>query len=144
MGEELGVDPAALHRSIARLREANLVDDERRVNKRNSEEFLIHAVPYVVPGRLGAATRGVPTAWGVEPLRRLMGPIDEVPVWPDPEGERRGPALEPVAAAAPQVAEADPELGRWLALLDAIRIGRARERKLAAAELSDRIWSGRE
>ncbi len=41
----------------------------------------------------------------------------------------------------PRLAERDRDLWEWFALLDAIRIGRARERKLAAELLSERIWA---
>jgi hypothetical protein len=141
LGEELGMDPAVLHRGIARLGEANLVDEDRKVNRANAEEFLLHGVRYMLPGKLGPSGRGVPTAWGAEPLRRLLAPDAEFPVWPDPHGKHRGPVLEPIAEAAPRLARADPELLQWLALLDAVRVGRARERKLAADEIGKRIWS---
>lgn len=143
LGEELDMDPAALHRSVARLREANLIDEDRRLDRANAEEFLLHGVRYLLPAKLGPSGRGVPTAWGVEPLRHLLAPDAEFPVWPDPHGQHRGPVLEPIAEAAPRLADADSELREWLALLDAVRVGRARERKLAADELCDRIWGER-
>jgi hypothetical protein len=40
---------------------------------------------------------------------------------------------------APQAALADPALHELLALLDALRVGRSRERKLAERLLSDRL-----
>ncbi|RYF43790.1 MAG: MarR family transcriptional regulator, partial [Comamonadaceae bacterium] len=49
-----------------------------------------------------------------------------------PEGKAKGPTLSPLYRTAPQAALADPSLHRLLALLDALRTGRARERNLAA------------
>ncbi len=140
LGGELGIDPAALHRSAGRLRGARLIDDSRQVNKGNVEEFLIHAVQYVLPGELGASGRGVPTAWGAEPLLSLVSSSEDAPVWPDARGAMRGPTLRPIARAAPRLSVSDPELGEWLALVDAVRVGAARERKLAWSEIERRLW----
>ena len=144
LGDDLGMDPAALHRSVERLKRAKLLGEDRQPNRANAEEFLVHGVRYVVPGELGASGRGVPAAWGAEPLLRMLAPNeDPSPVWPDPGGRHRGPLLEPIAEAAPRLAKADSELAQWLPLIDAIRVGRARERKLASRELSKRIWESR-
>jgi hypothetical protein len=51
-------------------------------------------------------------------------------VWPFPEGEHRGVTLEPLYKSAP-AALRDPFLYELLALIDALREGRVRERKLA-------------
>lgn len=141
LGNDLGMDPAALHRSVGRLKRAKLLDEDRQLNRSNCEEFLVHGVRYVVPGELGASGRGVPAAWGAEPLRDMLASgADPSPVWSDPSGRHRGPLLEPIADAAPHLAKADSQLAQWLPLLDAIRVGRARERKLASEELAKRIW----
>jgi hypothetical protein len=84
----------------------------------------------------------VPTAWGAPPLAELLAEDGEpAPVWPDPRGASRGPIVKPLAEGVPRLAGRDREIGEWFALLDAIRIGRARERQLAAALLSERIWA---
>ena len=44
----------------------------------------------------------------------------------------KGPTLSPIYRTAPQAALADPALHRLLALLDALRTGRARERSMAS------------
>ena len=56
----------------------------------------------------------------------------EAPVWAQAKGSAKGPTLSPLYRTAPQAALADPALHRLLALLDALRMGRARERALAA------------
>ena len=140
LGAEVGMDVAALHRSVGRLKNAKLLDTSRQVNRSNVEEFLLHAVRYLIPGRLGPEGRGIPTAWGVEPLRSSLANYGPIPVWPSPHGRSRGPALEPVSEAAPDLVASNPEISQLLGLVDAIRVGRARERKLASSELSRRIW----
>jgi hypothetical protein len=75
----------------------------------------------------------VPTAFGAEPLAsQLTTASGEVPVWAHPAGAAKGPTLTPLYRTAPQAALADPALHRVLALLDALRTARTRERTLAA------------
>ncbi|MEG4446282.1 hypothetical protein QUB47_34895, partial [Microcoleus sp. AT9_B5] len=56
-------------------------------------------------------------------------------VWPDPQGVVRGQAIAPLYRSVPQAASNDPELYALLSLIDAIRVGRVREQRLAASEL---------
>jgi hypothetical protein len=84
----------------------------------------------------------MPTGVGAEHLASLFPASDEpVPVWPDPEGRVRGYALEPLYGSVPGAAKRDPSLYVLLALVDAIRCGRARERALAEKELLKRLDS---
>ncbi len=136
-----GLDAAGVHRSLQRLREAQLVDTKRkRVNRSNAEEFLLHGVKYLFPPRQGGLSRGMPTAWAAPPLNEELAPVEEpAPVWPDSHGKVRGVALEPLHEKVPEAAREDPELGRQLALIDAIRLGDGRVRSLAAELLSESL-----
>jgi hypothetical protein len=62
-----------------------------------------------------------------------------IPVWPDSDGTRQGAAVEPLYRSVPIAAKNDPALYDLLALVDALRIGRARERKFAEQELERRL-----
>jgi hypothetical protein len=53
----------------------------------------------------------------------------------------RGIAFSPLYKNAPQAALRDPKLYELLALVDAIREGRSREREIAIRELTARINS---
>jgi hypothetical protein len=82
----------------------------------------------------------MPTAYAAPPLRdQIAGGGDLPPVWPDPDGDVRGATLEPLHKAVPKAARKDPALHELLALIDALRDGRARERQLAEKELSARL-----
>jgi hypothetical protein len=108
--------------------------------KSNLLEFLIHGVKYAYPPDRGGITRGVPTSYATQPLRELIMQTDEPPpVWPDPEGQVRGYAFSPLYSSVPLACKVDPELYELLALVDAIRDGRARERKIAIKEIQSRI-----
>jgi hypothetical protein len=69
----------------------------------------------------------------------LASPSDLPPVWPDPQGRQRGIALSPLHPAVPELARRDPELAERLALIDAIRMGDARVRRLAIKLLGQRL-----
>jgi hypothetical protein len=53
-----------------------------------------------------------------------------------------GIALEPLYKTVPEASLRDPSLYELLALVDAIRDGRARERKIAEKELINRLRTG--
>ncbi len=106
----------------------------------NLEEFLLHGLKYAFPAEHGPFTRGVPTSYAAEPLNAELLPGDELPpVWPWRDGNTRGIALEPLYRAVPGAALRDPVLYEFSALIDAIRDGRARERKMAERELLKRL-----
>jgi hypothetical protein len=107
---------------------------------RNLEEFVIHGLPYVFVPERGGLVRGIPTAHAAAPLMHQFAPSDEFPpVWPDPEGAVRGMAFSPLHKLAPKAALVDEKLYELLALLDAIRGGRAREKHMAVVEWKERM-----
>jgi hypothetical protein len=104
------------------------------------EEFLIHGVKYTFPAERGGLTRGMPTSYAAQPLCRLIKAGSElVPVWADPNGTMRGISLVPLYKTVPEAAKGDSQLYERLALIDAIRDGRARERNLAEKELKNSL-----
>jgi hypothetical protein len=104
------------------------------------EEFLIHGVKYAFPPDRGELTRGVPTSSAGPPLATIADHSEELPpVWPNPDGPARGSAFSPLYRSVPQAAIADPKLYELLALLDAVRDERSRQRNLAARELSRQL-----
>jgi len=88
----------------------------------------------------GALTRGVPTAYAAAPLcQSVAASGDPPPVWPFSEGPVRGYSFSPLHKNVPQAALKDKQLYELLALVDALRDGRARERDLAGRELKKRL-----
>jgi len=80
------------------------------------------------------------TDYAAPPLKDAIASGDELPpVWPWRDGDTRGIALQPLYKTAPVAALQDPFLYELLALVDAIRDGRARERKIAEKELINRL-----
>lgn len=140
---ELGMSPSEVHAAIKRALQARLavkIGDRVEPQRRNLEEFLAHGLPYVFIPEPGALTRGMPTAHAAPPLLGEFVATDEPPlVWPDPEGNERGQALTPLYKSAPFAAKRDAKLYQLLAVVDAIRHGRARERKLGEKYLKEAL-----
>jgi len=91
----------------------------------------------------GGLTRGVPTGYAAPPLKDIIAqPNEPPPVWPDPEGDTRGYEFSPLYKTVPKAALKDNRLYELLAIVDAIRDGRAREREIAIKELKARLGSG--
>lgn len=140
---ELGMSPSQAHSAVQRALSARLAlrrNGRITPQTNNLEEFLVHGLKYLCIPQRGELTRGIPTAYGAPPLAELLiEPQDVVPVWPHSEGKVRGESFSPIFRSAPEAAVRDRELYQLLALVDAIRGGRARERALAARELSERL-----
>jgi hypothetical protein len=143
MAGDLALSPSQVHASLKRLERSRLIDTQTgRPLLKPVEEFLIHGVKYAFPAHRGETTRGVPTAYAAPPLSGQIVNTGELPpVWPDPDGLVRGATLEPLYKAAPRAVRNDPALHELLALVDALRDGRVRERQLAEKELSARLRS---
>ncbi len=140
LAADVRVPPASVQRSLERLAVTPVFGaGRRRLSVAACEELLTHALGYIAPVSLGAETRGVPTAWAAQPLLDRLVQSGSPPVWPDPHGEVRGVALEPLHPAALEVARTDPDMYELLALVDGLRVGDARTRHLAATELHERV-----
>ena len=141
LAHELSMSASEVHAGVKRAVAAKLMDMHRKVPvKSNLLEFLIHGVKYAYPPDHGGLTRGMPTGYAAPPLRELIVQSDDPPpVWSDPEGQVRGYEFSPLFSSVPQACKVDPKLYELLALVDAIRDGRARERKIAVNEIQSRI-----
>jgi len=141
LGQILGMSSSEVHAAVRRLREARLIDPEtREVRVEALRIFLVHGVPYALPASLKEITRGMPTAWAAPALAGKIRSSDQLPpVWPDPNGKVQGSAVEPLYPSVPGAARRHPRLYDLLALVDALRIGRARERALAEREIAVRL-----
>lgn len=143
LASSLALSPSEVHGSIRRLQAARLVHSARLGNAPildSIKEFFVHGFKYAFPPQRGELTRGMPTGYAAEPLKSLVVAGDEPPpVWPYSEGLVRGISFKPLYAKVPVAAKLDPHLYEILALLDAIRDGRVRERNLAERELLLRL-----
>jgi hypothetical protein len=139
LAREVGLSPTEVSMSLDRSRYANLIDDaKKRVNTGVFLDFLVHGLKVVFPVQRGGIVRGMPTAWSAPPLSELVASSEAV-VWPHEEGSVRGEGVEPLYPSVPMAAMGSKPLHKLLALVDALRVGRVRERELAAKILKQRF-----
>jgi hypothetical protein len=145
IAKELFMSASEVHAAVQRARGARLFSRSEpggEPNRAALEEFLIHGLKYAFPPQRGELTRGVPTGYAAEPLKsQISANGDPPPVWPYPEGKTRGYSFAPLYKSVPKAALRDAYLYEVLALVDAIRDGRARERQIAEQELKLRLRS---
>ncbi len=135
----LGMSASEAHAGVQRSISSGLVEKTRRPRRAALLEFLVHGLKYSFPPEWKGLTRGVPTSGAAPPLQDQLSNGELPAVWPHPEGAVRGEGLAPLYRSAPGAALRDPLLYEWLALIDAVRAGRARERTRAVAELTRRL-----
>lgn len=139
LAKELGMSAFEVSIGLERCRRSGFLDPEKRKLIRAAlQEFLVHGLKYTFPAEPGAMRRGIPTAHSAPPLDKKIV-SNEPYVWPDDEGRIRGQAIEPLYPSAPLAAKSDPKLYELLALIDTLRVGRAREQKMAVQEIEKRI-----
>ena len=146
LGADLGLASSAAHGAVSRARRAGLLSTlpgSRAPVTGALLEFLLHGVKYCfIPDR-GGVSRGIPTAYAAPVLSADIDAGDEPPpVWPYSGGTVRGISLEPLYRSAPDAALRDRALYDRLALVDAIRVGRARERRIAGERLEELLRNG--
>lgn len=143
LARALHISASEINHGLRRLAASHLYNvDERRVVRASLREFLVHGLRYVFPAQLGMVGEGMVTAHSAKPLaeKLRLGEEDGV-IWlgSDVRFRVRGRVIDPLYPTAPRAAAEDPALHEMLALADALRIGRARERELANQELAKRL-----
>jgi len=141
LGKSLGMSASEVHAAVLRLKESKLVDPvSKQVYRERLQNIIVPGVPYAFPVAAKELTRGLPTAWAAPVMKDSIAydPMS-APVWPSPEGVVKGVAVKPLYSSAVKASNNDSELYDLLALVDAIRLGRVRERKIAEEELEKRL-----
>ena len=140
LAEELGMSASSVSESLERCRKAQLVDpNKKRVNTLALQEFMIHGLAYVFPAEPGRIGRGIPTYVSASPLKEQLAANADAYVWHDVRGTARGQQIEPLYPSVPQAVQRDEELYELLVIVDALRMGRAREKEIAINELNKRF-----
>lgn len=139
LASELFMSQSEVSQSIARSKFAGLLHISGKLVFRISlMEFLQYGIRFVFPQRPGPVVRGVPTAHSAPPLNTIIR-SEESYVWPSAKGTVRGHSITPLYKSAVDAVKIDEKLHMYLALVDALRVGKAREKEIAIAELKKRI-----
>lgn len=142
LAADLAISSSQAHASVQRAAASGLVRaGDKSACLTALREFLLHGARYAFPAERGPIARGFPTAHSAPPLSAEIQ-SDGIPlVWPDAEGPIRGESFEPLHRSATHIARR-PEherLYQALALVDAIRGGRTRERRRAGQMLVEML-----
>ena len=139
LARELEISAGEVSESLRRSVYAGLIgSDKRTLNRLALLDFLRCGLPYVFPQRPGPVVRGIPTAHSAPPLNAQIH-SSEVFVWPWNEGTARGQAIVPLYPGLPAACMQDQDFYELMALTEALRVGRTREKKLATEMLKARI-----
>lgn len=134
-----GLSAGECHNAVRRMRSARIVlADERRPSTAVLVSFLVQGVPFAFPPMIGAETVGIPTAVSSPSFASIVESADRY-VWPDPSGTARGQSLVPLFPGAPALAGMNRPLYDLLTIVDALRVGTVRIRRVAAELLADRL-----
>lgn len=85
--------------------------------------------------------RGIETAHSASPLKDKIVSAEPY-VWPFAKGGVRGQSIEPLHPKIPNACLRDSRFYEFMALTDAIRVGKVRERKLAIEMIKERLEYG--
>lgn len=139
LAQSLKMSQSEVSQSVARSKYASLLDDSgKKVMRQTLMDFLQYGMAVVFPVKPGTVVRGLPTAHSAAPLNKEISSGEEY-VWPYAKGQVRGLGIVPLYNTVPQAAMEDEKLYALLALADALRVGRAREKNLAVKEMKNRI-----
>jgi hypothetical protein len=138
MAERLGISKSTAHDSVARLITSRLAHPSTHamaiVADGPALDFLTFGAPYAFAPNTVPQARGIVT--GLRAIADAATPSAALAlVWPSHLGDARGIGVTPLVPAAPDLPHRDPPLYRMLALVDALRLGDARERALARERL---------
>lgn len=130
LAASLGMSASEVHKGLKRANQAGLVEG-RTVNREALMAFLRSGVQYAFYVERGRQTVGLATGIAARPSKAAPPTDENIPVWPSKKGGSRGYALKPLYRSAPVASEKDLKLYELLALVDAIRDGKAREKSFA-------------
>jgi hypothetical protein len=143
LAKALFMSLSEVHSAIKRAQFAELYDPlTKRPIRANFSEFLLHGLRYAFPAQILKGTRGIPTAHAAFPLKgKIVSSDEDNYVWPSRLGKTKGKGIEPLYRSVPHSAMKDPNLYELLVLIDALRVGRIREKDLAKKILQERLAS---
>ncbi len=143
LAESLHISQSEVSKSLKRSKYNGLLDSSgKKVSRLALMDLLQYGIRYVFPQQPGAIVRGIATAHAAPPLNAIII-SDEPYVWPSAKGNIRGQSILPLYPLAIEAVKKDNKLYELLALIDALRVGRVREKEFAIKELKKYIVDGK-
>ncbi len=139
IAKSLYLSQSEVSKAFDRLLFSGLIDESKRIPALDALfDILSTSARYIFPAKAGSLDRGIPTAHSAKPLSNKIRSESKF-IWPHIQGNTRGESIEPLYKSAPKAALEDPRLYELLALVDSLRVGKAREQKIAKTELKKRF-----
>ena len=139
LARSLFMSQSEISESLSRSRYARLLHDKgRKVARQPFMGMLEYGIPFIFPQQPGNVVRGIPTGHSAPPLKEEIISEQDY-VWPYAKGHVRGQSVLPLYYTVPQAIDLDNNLYEMLALIDALRVGGAREKNMALEMLKQRI-----
>jgi len=144
LAKQIGSNPSQVTRAIQALLKANLIypmEGKLVANFYGWEKILL-AIEYLFPVSVGGIVVGMPTSYGAPPISNEINPgSDPIPVWPCAKGGVRGLCVEPLYSDMPKalIEYPDEDFYTLLVLIDALRIGRSREKELGKKYILEKL-----
>ena len=138
----LGISNGEFSKGLRRLETAQLVterDGQRFAEAHALLEWLNFGVRYAYPAESIGFGRGMPTAWNCQHIESTIVPPIPALVWSQPKGNIEGIFISPLHGSAVIAASNNALLHHVLALVDAVRLGKPRELKVARELLTSLI-----
>lgn len=139
LSEMTGISKGEVSESLNRSAFGGLLSiNKSSVHKLAFFDLLEFGLKHIFPVHPGKEVKGVPTAISASPLNKMIMSNVQF-VWPSENGNVVGFAIESLYKTLPEFAVNHQDFYELLALTDALRFGRNRERQIAMKELKHRI-----
>ena len=141
LADRLRMSSSTVWKSLKRLRQANFFandDQDAKIDPRKLFGLLVYGVPMFFVARKTAVVRGIPT--GVHsPLWKERFGVGITTVWPYGRGKEVGEGLLPIYPSVPSACALDAALYEVMATVEILRVGKARERRVAENYLKEKL-----
>lgn len=139
LAQHLFLSTSEISESLMRCQYAKLLDHSKRnVMHHALYELIRYGLPYFYATEPGAIVQGMPTAHSHHHVSVVI-PSDTRYVWPDPHAQFRGQSIEPLYPKQVEAAKLDEKLYELLAMIDVLRVGRNREKRIAESNLQKHL-----
>lgn len=140
LATQLKISPSEISEAMDRNKQAGLVNaSKKKIFKNALYDFLVHGIKYVFPTHPGRMVIGIPTAHSAKPLSEVVISKNAY-VWQYDKGSIKGQLIEPLYKTVPSIVNQDAKMYELLSLVDAIRVGKAREINLAREQLKNKMY----
>ena len=137
LANDLSLSTSEISNSLQRCALCGLIDtDKKKVRAQSLLEFLIYGIQYVFPQRPANVSRGIPTAHS-HPFMKSLISSEQTYVWPDAKSDDKGLSVQPLYPGVVSAVKKDEQLYLMLALVDVLRMGKAREKETAITKLKE-------